>query len=67
MPYAAPLDDIRFLLNRIAPVARLTGLPRYAHVDASDAERGRSRVQATASADRAGRMRVRERERTRRE
>ncbi len=39
MPYAAPLDDIRFLLNRIAPVARLTGLPRYAHVEAGDAER----------------------------
>ena len=39
MPYAAPLDDIRFLLNRIAPVARLTGLPRYAHADTGDAER----------------------------
>ncbi len=39
MPYAAPLDDIRFLLRRIAPVARLAALPRYAHVDAGDAER----------------------------
>lgn len=39
MPYAAPLDDIRFLLRRIAPVSRLVALPRYAHVDAGDAER----------------------------
>ena len=39
MPYAAPLDDIRFLLRRIAPVTRLAALPRYAHVDAGDAER----------------------------
>lgn len=39
MNYAAPLDDIRFLLRRIAPVARLSALPRYAHVEAEDAER----------------------------
>ena len=39
MPYAAPLDDIRFLLRAIAPVARLAALPRYAHVEAEDAER----------------------------
>ncbi|MFO0989397.1 MAG: acyl-CoA dehydrogenase [Alphaproteobacteria bacterium] len=39
MPYAAPLDDIRFLLRRIAPVSRLAALPRYAHADAGDAER----------------------------
>jgi 3-(methylsulfanyl)propanoyl-CoA dehydrogenase len=37
--YTAPLDDIRFLLRRVAPIARLTALPRYAHVDADDAER----------------------------
>jgi alkylation response protein AidB-like acyl-CoA dehydrogenase len=39
MNYTAPLDDIRFLLRRIAPMARLTALPRYAHADAEDAER----------------------------
>lgn len=39
MPYAAPLDDIRFLLCRVAPVARLTALPRYAHIEPGDAER----------------------------
>jgi alkylation response protein AidB-like acyl-CoA dehydrogenase len=37
--YTAPLDDIRFLLRRIAPMARLAALARYAHVDAEDAER----------------------------
>ncbi len=39
MNYTAPLDDIRFLLRRIAPVARLSALPRYAHVEAGNAER----------------------------
>jgi len=34
MQYAAPLDEIRFLLRHIAPVERLAALPRYAHADA---------------------------------
>ncbi|MCW5771668.1 MAG: acyl-CoA dehydrogenase, partial [Rhodospirillaceae bacterium] len=33
MPYAAPLDDIRFLLRHVTPMARLAALPRYAHAD----------------------------------
>jgi alkylation response protein AidB-like acyl-CoA dehydrogenase len=33
MSYAAPLDEIRFLLRRIAPVERLCALARYAHLD----------------------------------
>jgi alkylation response protein AidB-like acyl-CoA dehydrogenase len=39
VPYTAPLDDIRFLLRSVAPMARLAALPRYAHVEAEDAER----------------------------
>lgn len=33
MPYAAPLDEIRFLLRHVTPMARLAALPRYAHAD----------------------------------
>lgn len=33
MQYAAPLDEIRFLLRHIAPIERLAALPRYAHAD----------------------------------
>lgn len=36
--YAAPLDNINFLLNSVAPVAALARLPRYAHVDSAIAE-----------------------------
>jgi alkylation response protein AidB-like acyl-CoA dehydrogenase len=39
LTYSAPLDDIRFLLRRVAPMARLSALPRYAHVEAEDAGR----------------------------
>lgn len=34
MHYAAPLDEIRFLLRHVTPIARLAALPRFAHIDA---------------------------------
>jgi alkylation response protein AidB-like acyl-CoA dehydrogenase len=33
MRYAAPLEEIRFLLRQVAPVARLAALERYAHAE----------------------------------
>src|SRR5262245_8587856 len=39
MRYVAPLDEIRFLLLHVAPIARSLALPRYAHGDADLVDR----------------------------